>query len=254
MALGDETRARKYTVGKGSVYFELQNTDGFIYLGNAPAVAFNMELEELLHFSSRSGINTQDGSVITQQDVTGTMTLDDIQNQNLRLFFMGSAATVSVQAVLTDQAQIIVNAQQDRVYRLGVFNISAVSVDDNLDSQTYVLDTDYELDAVRGLIYITEASAIDSIDIKVEFNQAQTTLTTINAATSTSIKGKLLFSGDPAEGTLVEIIGFCLLKPGGEANMITDEWMELPFEFKFEAHSDFTGLFDLTQFGTVSQA
>lgn len=97
---------KAYTVGKGKVLFNLDRTvdgvraKGLSYLdfGNAPAFQVTLNSEKLDHYSSRSGLQLKDMSIIAKAEATGQFTLDEPKGDNLRMFFMSALNAMRDQA------------------------------------------------------------------------------------------------------------------------------------------------------------
>ncbi len=85
---------KNYTVSKGELHFSLfkagtETPSGFRFLGNAPEFNITIDNETLDHFDSTRGIREKDASIVLETNASGTMTLDDIQIENLALFMFG---------------------------------------------------------------------------------------------------------------------------------------------------------------------
>jgi hypothetical protein len=95
---------KTYTLGKGKVLFKPDTAAGakgpaFVDLGNAPEFSITLETEKLEHYSSRSGIQLKDLSIITQTSVTGTFTLDEPDSENLSMYFMSNETNFDTQTL-----------------------------------------------------------------------------------------------------------------------------------------------------------
>jgi hypothetical protein len=84
---------QNYHIGKGIVSFKQDGATDFIDLGNAPSFVWAPTVEKLEHFSSREGVKTKDFTAITQVGATITLTLDEINGQNLSIFTLGEVGT-----------------------------------------------------------------------------------------------------------------------------------------------------------------
>lgn len=256
MALGDQTQTKVYHIGRGSLYFKKDGDTGYRLLMNAPSLTFNQDIEELKHYSSRSGISTVDKTVIIRQELMASFTLDDKKMINEEMFYMATGTTTSTQAAQNAQTVNITvgsGTLKEGVYEIGAYNLSSVTVELQGGSPDYTLNTDYEIDLVQGLIYVPSDSSIPSAGtITVTYNQALTTIELISAATATTVKGHFMYCSDPPVGIKKKVKGYGSLKPAGEVAEITDEWQELTFELEFEDHASYTGLVDIRKFGTVT--
>lgn len=100
MAISNIT-TQKYTLGRGRVYFsrfrdDTQLPSGFRYIGNSPEFNLTIESENLDHFSSDYGINEKDDSVPLSVTRTGSMSTDNIDMENIALFFFGDKSDVTI--------------------------------------------------------------------------------------------------------------------------------------------------------------
>ena len=79
------------TIGRGKLFFSTfssgHTAKDFRYLGNSPSMSINISSDKLEHFSSDAGVRVKDKSVTLQTNRTGTLVLDDINAENLALFF-----------------------------------------------------------------------------------------------------------------------------------------------------------------------
>ena len=95
-----------YNLGRGVVYLGVINTstgkvdaDGWLDLGNSPSFNLNVTEETLEHVSSREGTGTVDKSVTLRKQATITFSLDEINQQTVKLFFSGTTTTEVNEAV-----------------------------------------------------------------------------------------------------------------------------------------------------------
>ena len=249
MGLSD---ANEYTLGRGKLTFEADGTNGFLDLGNAPELNISLDIETLEHYSSQSGLKVKDAEIVMQQDVTASFVLDRPNVDNLRMFFMSTAITDVVQSSgsLVNEA---ITARLDKWVEIGYRSLSSVVVASDGDSITYTLATDYELDVTAGLIRALSTGAItEGESLNIDASYAALTSKRIDAAGSTTIKGKLHFYGAPANGEILELKGYCSLLPTGEFPLIGDDWLTLPFEATYLTHASYNGLVDVYRTGQTS--
>ena len=84
---------------------------------------------------------------------------DEFSKENLAMALFGDTATLSqTGAAVTNEA--IADVLQGRYYPLSKRQVSLVSVTGLGGTPTYVLNTDYKVDAVTGRIYIVEGGGI----------------------------------------------------------------------------------------------
>ena len=81
---------RNYLVGKGRVYFRKLGDTGFLDLGNVPKFEIAPEVDQVEHFSSRSGTKLKDLVITTQKKASADFELEDYSAENLNFIFLGT--------------------------------------------------------------------------------------------------------------------------------------------------------------------
>ena len=140
------------TIGKGQVYFGkfksgTKIVEGYRFLGNAPQLNLSVEVERLDHFGSTSGLREKDESIIIQRMLTGALTVDDMNFDNIALFFQGDTST-QTQTTATGLTNTFTGVKKGMSYQLGestinpsgVRKVTSVSVTRNATAM--VLNTD----------------------------------------------------------------------------------------------------------------
>lgn len=117
------TDYKNYTLGRGRVYFsrfrpDTQIPEGFLYIGNTPEFNLTIESEDLPHYSSDEGIREKDDGVTLEVTRTGTMITDNINPENVALFFFG-ANGILTSAAVASQTWVLENAIAGRLYSVG---------------------------------------------------------------------------------------------------------------------------------------
>ena len=112
-----------YTLGRGEIYFAkfkpgTQIPMGERYLGNTPALNLTIESERLDHFNSDRGVREKDDSVLLQSNRTGTLETDNVNPENIALFFLGSSMLSTVIAA-TGLTSSFDDSVQGESYQLG---------------------------------------------------------------------------------------------------------------------------------------
>ena len=179
---------KNYVLGRGKLYLsrlrEPQIPGPFRYVGNTTEFNMTAETETLEHQSSDAGINEVDDQVQLGVTRTGTFTMDDIQPENLALFFFGTAGKIHQDDDSTDQTLTIEGADMEEIRDrgegheifLGVTAANPVGLR-NLDVATLALkgfdsasppvalsanftkDTDWEIvDAKRGIVRLLKTA------------------------------------------------------------------------------------------------
>lgn len=232
-----------YTLGRGKVYFSrLDATTGlpvaFRYMGNTPEFNLNIESENLDHFSSDEGIREKDDSVPLEVTRTGTLVCDDIQAENVALFFFGSVDVLTT-AALTGQSETFSSVLQGMHYQIGLTSNNLVGIRGvnnvvvtatGATPPTYVLDTDYRLDADRGMIEIIEGGGIaDNSGIVVNYDIKATTQERVLSG-SEPVEGAMRYlESNPRGKNRDAFLPLVKITPNGDLAFKGDEWRQIPF-------------------------
>lgn len=233
-----------YTLGRGKVYFSRftsgQTPGPFRYIGNTPEFNLTIESETLDHFSSDDGIREKDDSVPLEVNRTGSVVCDDINAENVALFFFGSVEQLT-QVAAADQSENFSGVNQEDVFQLGLTQnnrvgtrgVSAVTVTSNPSGTTYVLDTDYSVDGDRGTIAIMKSGGIaDGSDITVNFDVDAASSTRVLSG-SEPVEGALRFYENNPKGDDRDIfLPYVKITPNGDLALKGDEWRQIPFSLE----------------------
>lgn len=253
-----------YTLGRGKVWFADQPGDdianGFRYVGNTPALGITVEAELLEHFNSDAGVRVVDASVPLQINRTGTMTLDDIQPENLALFFQGTAAA---RARAADMAAAALNRFDISGVQLGVqyqigfgqsnpvgdTDIAEVTAGDDayvapqvaprpvvaLAGNAYAVNDDYVVNTHLGLISFVEGGAVSAgDDVRVYFARSAIAHTTAAPRTriipaGTTVRVGMKFIQDNPRGrNRIYTMPSVQLTANGELALKGEEWQAIP--------------------------
>lgn len=234
------------SLGRGKVYVSkfLPGTHtpaGFRFVGNCPSFGINVAQSSLDHFSSTGGVRVKDKSVVLEVNITGSPTLDDINNENLALFFFGAQSTIA-QTSATSQTQTFTGVSQGYIYKLGmsdnnpsgVRSISNVSL--TVGGSAKTLGTDYTVDATRGYISIVEGGTIpDNATVVVTYDRAAVSRKQFISGT-TQIEGAIWFESFNPQGKKQDfLMPYVRIGPNGDFNLIADEWQQLPLQLEILA-------------------
>lgn len=251
MALTADLGGKKYTLGRGRVFFDrfpsnavvsaLTRGDGERYLGNTPEFSTTSESEDLEHFDSDSGVRVKDDSVQLTQSRSGSFTCDNIDPDNVALYFLGSASTLT-QSSATAVVETFTAAKQGRFYQLGVSEsnpsgvrkIANVVVKKGAGFTTTVTQAgNYEVDEARGRIYIEVDSAdINGVDIQVTYDVQASTRDRVVSGSS-SVYGSLRFVADNPKGENMDyFFPYVKIAPDGDYALKGDEWQTMGFTFE----------------------
>jgi hypothetical protein len=253
MPINSDLGGKTYTLGRGRVFFDrfapnavvsaLTRGDGERFVGNCPEFSTTSESEDLEHFDSTSGVRTKDASVQLSLDRSGSFTCDSVDADNVALFFLGTSTTVT-QVGATGVVEVMTNAKRGRFYQLGVSeslpagvrNIKNVVIKKGgapTWATTVTMSGNYEVDEVRGRIYIeSDAPAIDGDTIQITYDTDTSTREQI-VSSSNSIYGSLRFVAENPTGPKRDyFFPYVKLAPDGDYNLISDEWQQMGFSFE----------------------
>lgn len=241
-----------YNLGRGILYFAPLDTDGtplgYRDLGNAPEFSISVETETLEHQSSRAGLKVTDKEVLISQKVSLSLTLDEINFENLAALLSGTAhggSTYTNPAVagFAEIAGFIASVELGRWYDLEdssgtrVYDIQTpAGVTLEVGATPLVQDTDYTLDAEMGRVFFlttaTNVAENDTIDYTQAADATSKTVDEVRALTQTAVLGALKFiAQNPASNDKVTEFQFhkVSLKAEGDFSLIGDEFSTMQF-------------------------
>ena len=234
------------TLGRGEMYFApfaigTKVPGAYKFLGNCPAFNLNVAVESLEHFSSTSGIKEEDLSVVVSRQIGGTIECDDMKPQNQAFFFLGSETALTVGAD-TGITELLPATEFGGVYQIGVSDtnptgdrnlLNVVVTDTATGLVTYVLGTDYTLDAVRGQITFISGGTITEVDdATVDYDIGTSTRSQVVSGQN-QIEGQLMFKANNAVGKDVDhFLPNVQLRPEGDLQMIGEEFRTMSLSIK----------------------
>lgn len=232
--------ANNYTLGRGKLYFARYNSGttnpgGERYLGNTPSLTITLKEETLDHYSSDAGVKEKDGSISLQVDRTIKVVVDNIDLENLALFFFGSTSTVTTVSASNQTETIAV--KKGLFYQLGISSSSPSGIRkiSNLvvkkGATTLVSGTDYtaNADLARVEILASGTTITDNDSITFTYDIASSTHPRVISG-STAIEGALHYIADNPKGTNYDYyFPDVKLSPDGEFELKGDSFMKIPF-------------------------
>ena len=162
--------ASEYQIPRGRVYFDPVDANdaptGEESFGNCPSFSVAIETEKLEHFSSETGLREKDDSRVVEVNRTATVTCDNVSFLNLARYLSGQVEEVEQASGTVTAASMTV--VPGRYYQLGHTggnpagdrNISALTVTNVGATVTYVENTDYAVDLVKGRLQILDTGTI----------------------------------------------------------------------------------------------
>ena len=239
--------SENYTLGRGELHFDkfapgTFNKTGERYLGNTPELNRTTESENLDHFNSDRGIRVKDKSIVLEKNDSGTFIADEISDENIALWFLGTqnvvaqAATASiVQSIPANRVKpgTYIQLGESQANPTGARNVTVASVTSDPVGTTYVALTDYTVDAELGRLYIVPGGAIDGTDpIIVTYATAASTRSQVVVGAGTTIEGALRFISYNPTGPRRDFYWpYVQLRADGDFAMKGDEWQQLSFAF-----------------------
>lgn len=236
---------KNYTLGRGEVWFSrfipgTQTPEGYIYFGNTPEFNLSIETEMLDHYSSDFGIREKDDSVPLQVNRTGSLITDNINPRNIALFYFGSDSTVTT-AATTAQTDTIEDVILEAEYQIGysAANPNGIKGLSNVVVQkgatTFVLGTDYLLDADEGTIQVVAGGAIVAgDDLEIDFDVRASSAARIISGTQ-PVEGSLKYKSKNPKGKKFNyLMPFVKLSPNGDYALKGDEWQQIPFSLDIQ--------------------
>lgn len=239
--------SENYTLGRGELHFDkfapgTFNKTGERYLGNTPELNRTTESENLDHFNSDRGIRVKDKSIVLEKNDSGTFIADEISDENVALWFLGTQNVVAQAATASIVENIAANRLKPGTYiqlgesqanPTGNRNVTVATITSDPVGTTFTNLDDYTVDAELGRLYIVPGGAIDgTAPLIVTYATAASTRTQIVVGEGTTIEGALRFiSYNPTGPRRDYYWPYVQLRADGDFAMKGDEWQQLSFAF-----------------------
>lgn len=161
-----------YYSGQGSLYVAKRDVNGkplgFMPIGNVPELTIDIEISKFEHKESESGSRLLDLSIVKEKKGKFKMKVENLSLENLALGLYGENAAVVGGTVVDEPVKFYKGKRMPLAHP----DVSAVVVKDVTGVTTYVLNTDYTVDAANGvLIFPASGSTIttDGTDLEVSY-------------------------------------------------------------------------------------
>lgn len=266
--------SKEYHIGGGELFIAELLTSGlpggFRHVGNVPEITVNVSTETYEHLSSTTPTPIQDFSAITKITGSGKFNLENKNAENLALFFLGESSTyvnpgiaglAGVSLLEAGAGNLkkntwyqIRNVAGDPVFGITTTNNIVVKTTNNTPV-ILTKDTDYTVDAVRGMIFIKDTTPIttaisgnEGLTVTLTADAAATVVDKVSVLSDTSKKVAMrLVSINSADDDKITIYDFhkVSLAPDGDTNLITTEVSGLPMNFQMEENSAYTNRVDI---------
>ena len=244
-------------LGSGKIYFEQEDANGALgagerYLAETPGFSLSVSPDVLEDWSSDGKIAEKLLDITTRVNRGGTLMLKDALIDNIALFVAGGVATVTQTATpVTDEAFTAVVA--DRWYQLGrslsnptgVRNVSSVTITGAGGTPTYVLDTDYELDAALARFRPIAGGDLAGNDALVDYTPAANSRSRITSDQLGPKVGALRFVADNTAGANKDVwIPRVQLAPDGDlAFKSRDTVMQMQFQMRISGRTGYAQVY-----------
>jgi hypothetical protein len=248
---------KNYTIGKGRLYFALfapgskTSVIGERYLGNSPELTITREQETLDHIDADEGLNIKDESIVISNSLGGSFSTDNIDPENLAMWFGGPLARSALLAAAGVVDKDFV-ATRGRSFQIGstpehpsgarkINNVKVAIVTPGATPQDPPVVTDLpelegnvEIDLERGRLYIEpDAPDIDDADVlRVTYDQEATTRTVV-IGRGDQLRGSLRFESTNPVGTRNDYFWpYVSITANGDYALKGDEWQVMSFNFE----------------------
>lgn len=219
-----------WTVGKGRGYFD-RRTRGGVYegerdLGNIASMSVSVGMDKRNHMNTKGDFRYTDKSAVVQISPKITVTLDEINVENLALLFLADVSERE-QAATGDETLTIAAA---RVRPGFVIDLGGRFIDPEGFSVTgaggteYREGADWKLDARCGKLHVLKGGALDGAeDLTVTYRLKAQAYKRLDNFRRSTIEGRFTYVSDNAAGDnfIIECwnVSFIL---AGEAVFVTD--------------------------------
>lgn len=236
---------KQYVVGKGKVYFDrfvpgTKTPTGERYMGNTPELSTSSDQDTLDHFDADAGLNVKDESVTIQDNMTGQLVCDNMDMENVSLFFGGdrvqaaivgaTALTETKPAKLGRFIQLGVSAENPQ----GLRNLSNFEM--KIGVATIAQAGNYEFIPATGQVYIEDdpvaVTLIADAALIMEYDQ-EAGNSDVVIGKGTEVRGSLRFvSANPVGAQKDYFWPYIKLTANGDFALKSDEWQQVPFSFE----------------------
>jgi hypothetical protein len=202
-------------------------SQGWSHLGNATKLGLksNSELKEQISKSCATYGQALNAVVLKKPDDL-TISLDDLNKDNLAIVFLGdSSQKVVVAGTVTSEPQTAVFG---KLIELANGNVSAVVVTNVGAVVTYTEGVDYKIDnASVGFIEIIESGSItDGLDLEITYVNGGITSSLVKGGTNSSVKMALKLVGKNLvdDSNVTVNIWEAVLSPQSEIDFLADDY------------------------------
>lgn len=243
---------KNYVLGRGKVFVDRYAPNAIInaltqglgerYIGNTPEFSTNSTSENLDHYDSDAGVRTKDASVQLSFDRAGTFTCDNVNLDNVGMYFLADGTQTITQAAVTG-ATTTVKVRKGLFYQMGattltpsgvrrISNVVATKAPPGGGAGIAVPAlANYEVDEELGRIYTeVAATGFDDDDVLTfTYDVAATTRDQV-VSKNQPIYCAIRFVADNAYGQNRDFyFPYVKLAPDGDYNLKGDDWQTMSF-------------------------
>ncbi|MGI4850421.1 MAG: hypothetical protein ACRYGR_00525 [Janthinobacterium lividum] len=224
MVTSPTTHTDNLTIGAGKLYLRRSDTltgfinkNGFLYMGNTPAFTIARATTTISHYSADYAGQQKDREIVTRDDMTATVQFEDMNVDNMALFFGGGEKLV-LEAAGAATTQEIGSASPGQYYLIGEsaatpYGSRATAVSVSLTNGGAALAPEWwEYDVASGMIYFFLPSEIAdgtslgaNSDVTVSYTPGANTRQIV-IAKGAHVTGELMFVADNTLGENHNII------------------------------------------------
>lgn len=187
-------------LGSGDLYFDRYSdtgaSTGYVSVGNATVFSIkeNAELKERIS-KQRDTFGQALDAVYIKQPAEITVTIDEASRENLAMALLGTGSVVAAGSPVAVTNEPI-TAAHDRAVKLANENVSTVVVTNTAGTTTYVVGTDYTVNARLGLVTALSTGAItDAQALHVDYSHTTPAQIVVSGSVQPVIHGRFLLDG-----------------------------------------------------------
>lgn len=225
-------------LGSGKLYARISGAAaGLIDVGNCSKLDVTVKDKNVkLQDFSKPGGGTY-ASVSRIESVTLSMTLNDLNKDNVAKAVFGTASSV-VSGTVADE---VVTAYKGAITPLAHTSLSAIVVKNSAGDTTYVANTDYEVRA-GGIFILTAGAITNAQSLKVSYSYAA--YDKVEAMTTGALTLEMHFEGlneaNSGKPVIVDIYR-AQLSPAKALSLLGDKFVDLQIDAEVLADTSKTG-------------
>lgn len=211
---------------------------GFVDLGCVEEAPIAPALEFQEHFCAATGTRVKDRKIVKQSSMTITVTLTEIDVENIRLFFLGGditdvAAAVGGGAAVNEVVRL--QGTERRILKFGP-NVTAVNVEPYGGGAPFTVAVDYVLETYYGHTAIRRVAGggiADGDYVEIDYTYDVLQSKDLNPLGKILKQGQVLFMGVSDTGN--EMIGQfdnCNINPTGNLNWNSNDFTQMQVEIE----------------------